>query len=80
MDLFDVLLQVALHLLTEKEKNDLAQLVDTMVSYSITYRASKPESLQKIHKYGAAVDVSELSFDPAIDDFVRFQVFSLLEL
>lgn len=65
----------ALHLLTDKEKNDLAQLVDTMVSYSIKYGISKQEPVQKIHKYraGAVSDVSELSFDPPIDEFVKFQ-------
>jgi len=74
MKLFDVLSQVALHLLTEREKNDLAQLVDTMVSYSLKYRTSNPAPLQKFHKHGAVSDASELSFDPPVDEFVRFQV------
>lgn len=72
--------QVAFHLLTEGEKNNLFQLVDTMVSYSITYKASMPEHLQKFQNHGAVSDVSQLSFDPPIDQFVRFQVFPLARL
>lgn len=72
--------QVALHLLTEREKNDLSQLVDTMVSYCITYKASKPKTYQRIHAYGPVSDAPELSFDPVINEFVRFQVYLLPEL
>ncbi|XP_038981046.1 chromosome transmission fidelity protein 18 homolog [Phoenix dactylifera] len=64
---------VALHLLSEKEKDDLAHLVDTMVSYSITYKNSKSEPSQKVHKYGAVPDASVLCFDPPVDDFVKFK-------
>ncbi|KAG1337747.1 chromosome transmission fidelity protein 18 [Cocos nucifera] len=70
---FHPLSQVALHLLSEKERDDLAQLVDTMVSYSVTYKNSKPEPPQKAHKYGAVPDASVLCLDPSIDDFVKFK-------
>lgn len=65
--------QVALHLLSEKEKNDLAQLVSTMVSYSITHRSIKSDPLPSNLGHQAA-DVSELSFDPPISGFINFQV------
>lgn len=66
---------MALHLLSEREKDDLAQLVDTMVAYSITYKNSKPEPLEKILRHGTSADASPLFLDPPIDDFVKFKVF-----
>ncbi|PRQ35872.1 putative ATPase, AAA-type, core, P-loop containing nucleoside triphosphate hydrolase [Rosa chinensis] len=62
----------SLHLLSEKEKNDLAQLVSTMVSYSITHRRIKADPVTGNLGHQAA-DVSELSFDPPINGFVNFQ-------
>ncbi|KAL5990448.1 hypothetical protein ACLOJK_011350 [Asimina triloba] len=64
---------VALHLLSEKEKYDLAQLVDTMVSYSITYKNLKSEPQASAQKKEATSDTSALSFDPPISDFVNFK-------
>ncbi|ONI20126.1 hypothetical protein PRUPE_3G316000 [Prunus persica] len=58
---------VASHLLSEKEKNDLAQLVSTMVSYSITHRSMKSNLGHE------AADASALSFDPPIGDFINFK-------
>lgn len=72
-DIVWYLSQVALHLLSEKEKNDLAQLVSTMVSYSITHRSIKSDPLPSSLGHQAA-DVSELSFDPPISGFISFQV------
>lgn len=65
--------QVALHLLSEREKNDLAQLVSTMVSYSITHRSVKSDPLPSNLGHEAA-DSSALSFDPPINDFINFKV------
>lgn len=65
--------QAALHLLSEKEKNDLAQLVSTMVSYSVTHRRIKADPVTGNLGHQAA-DVTELSFDPPINGFVNFQV------
>lgn len=65
--------QVALHLLSEKEKNDLAQLVSTMVSYSIAHRSMKADLLPSNPRHEAA-DASSLSFDPPINDFINFKV------
>lgn len=64
---------VALHLFSEREKDDLAQLVDTMVSYSITYKSSKAEPLKSPHYQGMSNDVPVLTLDPAIGDFVSFK-------
>lgn len=66
--------QVDLHLLSEKEKNEMTQLVKTMVSYAITYKNKKVDPLPSKWKYEATVDVPVLSFDPPIGDFVNFEV------
>ncbi|MED6218397.1 hypothetical protein PIB30_026360 [Stylosanthes scabra] len=63
---------VALHLLSEKEKNDFAQLVSTMVSYSITYKTTKSEILPNHLRHEVADDVA-LSLVPPITDFINFQ-------
>lgn len=70
-------MKVALNLLSEREKDELHQLVDTMVSYSLTYKYSKGDPQEKMQKLFA--DTSEdlpLSLDPPISDFVNFKVYS----
>lgn len=69
-----VSLQVALHLLSEKEKRYLAQLVDTMVSYVITYKNVKSDPSSGSMKHEDALDSSMLSFEPPIGDFIKFKV------
>ncbi|XXG39699.1 hypothetical protein AAC387_Pa01g0590 [Persea americana] len=64
---------VALHLLSEREKDDLAQLVDTMVSYSITYKNLKFEPQPSMQRHEEASDAPVLSFDPPIGDFVNYK-------
>ncbi|KAG6731295.1 hypothetical protein I3842_01G122700 [Carya illinoinensis] len=64
---------VALQLLSEREKNDLAQLVSTMVSYAITYKNVKSDPLPIKPRHESALEASSLSFDPSIDDFVGFK-------
>ncbi|CAL9095761.1 unnamed protein product [Musa acuminata var. zebrina] len=64
---------VALHLLSEREKDDLCQLVDTMVCFSITYRNSKPELPEKTQRYGATTNAVPLSLDPPLHDYVNFK-------
>lgn len=66
------LLQVALHLLSKKEKADLDQLVNTMVSYSMTYKNIKSNHSSVMH-HGAS-DASMLSLDPPIGEFINFKV------
>ncbi|KAJ6713084.1 P-LOOP CONTAINING NUCLEOSIDE TRIPHOSPHATE HYDROLASES SUPERFAMILY PROTEIN [Salix purpurea] len=67
---------VAVHLLTEREKNDLAQLVSTMVSYSMTYKNIKPDPLACKQENEAALDASSLSVDPPIHEFINFKGYS----
>ncbi|XP_077250788.1 P-loop containing nucleoside triphosphate hydrolases superfamily protein [Tasmannia lanceolata] len=64
---------VALQLLSEREKDDLNQLVDTMVSYSITYKNAKPERQPDAQRHEAPSEAPSLSFDPPIYDFVNFK-------
>lgn len=70
-DIF-LLLQVALHLFSEKEKADLDQLVNTMVSYATTYKNIKSDPSLVMH-HGAS-DASMLSLDPPIGEFINFKV------
>ncbi|CAK7336241.1 unnamed protein product [Dovyalis caffra] len=67
---------VGLHLLTEREKNGLVQLVSTMVSYSMTYKNIKSEPLSSKPENEAALDASSLSFDPTIYEFINFKGYS----
>ncbi|PKA48644.1 hypothetical protein AXF42_Ash021053 [Apostasia shenzhenica] len=64
---------VALHLLSERERDDLAKLVNTMVCYSVTYKNSKVEHLQGPQNHGATSDIPMLSLDPPIHIFVNFK-------
>lgn len=66
--------QVALHSLSAKEKNDLAQLVSTMVSYSLTYKNTKSDPLLNNLGNEVSHDVSTLSFNPPINEFITFKV------
>ncbi|KAK1289892.1 hypothetical protein QJS10_CPB18g01987 [Acorus calamus] len=63
---------VALHLLSQREREDLAQLVDTMVSYSLTYKNMKYEPLLT-NQREAVSDASMLSLDPPIEHFISFK-------
>ncbi|KAG0481825.1 hypothetical protein HPP92_009909 [Vanilla planifolia] len=50
---------VSLHLFSEREKDDLAQLVGTMVTYSLTYKNARDENLQVPDKPGSTFDVHD---------------------
>ncbi|WJX17347.1 hypothetical protein P8452_07276 [Trifolium repens] len=63
---------VALQLLSDKEKNDIAQLVSTMVSYAITYKKMKSDALPNTLKYEVADELS-LSLVPSIGNFINFK-------
>ncbi|CAL5206759.1 unnamed protein product [Lathyrus oleraceus] len=63
---------VALQLLSDKEKNDLAQLVSTMVSYAITYKKVKSDMLPNTLKYGVKDELT-LSLVPSISNFLNFK-------
>ncbi|GMH31224.1 hypothetical protein Nepgr_033067 [Nepenthes gracilis] len=64
---------VALHLLSEREKNDLAQLVSVMVSYSITYKNVISDRLTNNPRHEAMMDAASLSFDPSFEEFNYFE-------
>jgi hypothetical protein len=63
--------QVAAQLLTPKEKDEVAQLVDTMLGFGISYRHPKPGMYQA--NYGIERE-SALALDPPIDTLVKFKV------
>lgn len=67
---------MALQLLSDKEKNDLAQLVSKMVSYAITYKTVKSDMLPQTLKCEVA-DGLTLSLVPPISDFINFKVWTL---
>ncbi|KAJ1696053.1 hypothetical protein LUZ63_004565 [Rhynchospora breviuscula] len=65
---------VALNLLSDSEKDDLHQLVDSMVAYSISYKYSKGEPGEKMQNLFA--DASEdllLSLEPPLFKFINFK-------
>lgn len=71
---------MALHLLTEKEKKDLVQLVSTMVSYSITYRSIKSNPVSSNPRHEVPLDAPVLTFDPPLGDLIHFKVSVLVSL
>ncbi|WVZ56370.1 hypothetical protein U9M48_006915 [Paspalum notatum var. saurae] len=64
---------VALNLLSQREKDELAQIVDTMVSYSVTYRNKKFVPQEKANISVVQHEVSSLSLYPPINDVVNFK-------
>ncbi|XP_071720190.1 uncharacterized protein [Rutidosis leptorrhynchoides] len=67
---------VASHLLSEKEKNEMTQLVKTMVSYGITYKNKKIDPLPGKLQNQFTTDAPVLTFDPPIADFIKFEGYS----
>ncbi|XP_073276640.1 uncharacterized protein [Primulina huaijiensis] len=63
---------VALHLLSEKERSDLGQLVNVMVSYFITYKNIKSDR-SGTSRHEDALEASELFFDPPLSKFINFE-------
>ncbi|CAM0872425.1 unnamed protein product [Alopecurus aequalis] len=64
---------VALNLQSEREKNELVQLVDTMVSYSVTYRNTKFEPQERANGSIVPSDIPSLSLDPPINNIISFK-------
>ncbi|TYK17396.1 chromosome transmission fidelity protein 18-like protein [Cucumis melo var. makuwa] len=63
----------AMHLLSEKEKDDFTQLVNVMVSYAISYKQIKTDPHSNSSRHEATLDGSVLALDPPIDGFVCFK-------
>lgn len=61
-------------MLSEREKDELVQLVDTMVSYSVTYRNTKFVPQEKANLSVVPHEVSSLSLYPPINDVINFEV------
>ncbi|XP_022935346.1 chromosome transmission fidelity protein 18 homolog [Cucurbita moschata] len=64
---------MAMHLLSEKEKDNLTQLVSVMVSYAISYKQIKSDPRLNNTRHEATLDGSVLALDPPIDGFVCFK-------
>ncbi|KAK4421722.1 Chromosome transmission fidelity protein 18 [Sesamum alatum] len=62
---------VALHLLSDNEKTDIGQLVNSMVSYAITYKSIKSDRGSLRHE--DALDATALSLDPPLGEFIQFK-------
>ncbi|KAH6786798.1 P-loop containing nucleoside triphosphate hydrolases superfamily protein [Perilla frutescens var. hirtella] len=63
---------VALHLLSEKEKSDLGQLVNTMVSYAITYKNIKSDR-SDTWRHEDALEATTIALDPPLSNFIHFK-------
>ncbi|CAN6307191.1 unnamed protein product [Urochloa humidicola] len=64
---------VALNLLSEREKDELLQLVDTMVSYSVTYKNTKFPTQERANISVMSHDVPSLSLYPPLSDVINFK-------
>ncbi|CAF2105319.1 unnamed protein product [Brassica oleracea] len=64
---------VASHLLSEREKDQLASLVMLMHSYSLTYKTVKLDPALSNPRESAASDASVLALDPHLFDFISFK-------
>ncbi|KAF8718808.1 hypothetical protein HU200_025114 [Digitaria exilis] len=64
---------VALNLLSEREKDELVELIDTMASYSVTYRNTKFAPQERANMSVAPHDVPSLSLYPSISDVINFK-------
>ncbi|KAF8106505.1 hypothetical protein N665_0139s0094 [Sinapis alba] len=64
---------VASHLLSEKQKDQLANLVMLMYSYSLTYKNVKLDPAMSNLREGAASEASVLALDPHLFDFISFK-------
>ncbi|GAB2221775.1 hypothetical protein Drorol1_Dr00012963 [Drosera rotundifolia] len=64
---------VAIQLLSDREKTDLAQLVSTMVAYCVSYKSTKSDSLMNNSSNKGAIDTFSLSFDPPIEALTIFE-------
>ncbi|PIN00712.1 hypothetical protein CDL12_26782 [Handroanthus impetiginosus] len=66
---------VAVHLLSDKEKGDLEQLVNSMVSYAITYKNIKSDRSGTL-RHEDASDATALILDPPLSEFIHFKGYS----
>lgn len=69
--------QVASHLLSDRQKDQLAGLVMLMCSYSLTYKNVKSDPVLSNLRDDAASDALVLALDPHLFDFIKFKVLFL---
>ncbi|CAK9866614.1 unnamed protein product [Sphagnum jensenii] len=63
---------VASHLLNPNEKEEMVQLVDTMLAFGLLYKHSKPSHFTSKTVYGGELQ-GVLVLDPPIDSLVKFK-------
>lgn len=68
---------MASHLLSDRQKDQLAGLVMLMCSYSLTYKNVKSDPALSTLREAAASDASLLALDPHLFDFISFKVLFL---
>ncbi|CAD5311748.1 unnamed protein product [Arabidopsis thaliana] len=68
---------VASHLLSDRQKEQLAGLVMLMCSYSLTYKNVKSDPVLSSLREDAASDALVLALDPHLFDFINFKVLFL---
>ena len=66
-----IYLQVAPQLLSVKEKEEVTELVDTMIGFGISYKHQKPGVVRA--QYGVDAQ-NALVLDPPIDSLVKYTV------
>lgn len=68
---------MASHLLSDRQKEQLAGLVMLMCSYSLTYKNVKSDPVLSSLREDAASDALVLALDPHLFDFINFKVLFL---
>ncbi|KAL8486812.1 hypothetical protein ACS0TY_023487 [Phlomoides rotata] len=63
---------VAFHLLSDKEKSDLGQLVNTLVSYALSYKNIKSDRTSS-SRHEDTLETTTISLDPPLSDFIHFK-------
>lgn len=66
-----------MHLLSDKEKSDLGQLVNILVSYAISYKNIKSDRTSS-SRHEETLDATAISLDPPLNDFIHFKVSMLI--
>lgn len=74
------MVQVAAQLLTPKEKEELTQLVDTMISFGISYKHPKLGMLSANNSENILEGQSVLMLEPPLDMLVKFNVSYLIQV
>ena len=74
------MVQVATQLLTSKEKEELTELVDTMIGFGISYKHPKQGMLSANKAANVLEGQSVLMLEPPLDMLVKFNVSYLTQV